>query len=183
MASFSFLPHRALIAVSGSERFSFLQGLVSNDMRNVERGGSVWAALLTPQGKFLHEFFVFQINDVVYLECERDRRDDLLTRLLRYKLRSRVELVVDDALAPGAAWGDEVAAALNLSGEANALHVRDDGIVYRDSRLMETGARWALPPDTANTALSAYGLNSSTPEAFDDHRLALGLPDAPPPSQ
>ena len=177
MAFYTFLPHRALIAVIGDDRFSFLQGLVSNDMRMVERGGTVWAALLTPQGKFLHEFFVLPHRGTVYLECERARRDDLLTRLSRYKLRSKVELAVDDTLAPGAAWGDSAAADLNLSDDVDALLTGDNGLVYRDTRLMDAGMRWALPVDTADAALTACGLKPSTPEIFDVHRLALGLPD------
>jgi folate-binding protein YgfZ len=177
MAFYSFLPHRALIAVSGDDRFSFLQGLVSNDMRKVERGRAVWAALLTPQGKFLHEFFVFPIDGVVYLECEHTRRDDLLTRLSRYKLRSKVEMHITDALVPGVAWGDGAAAAQGLSNDADALLSRDGGIVYRDPRLAEAGVRWALPTDTATSTITAFDLEPSTPEAFDDHRLALGLPD------
>jgi len=177
MAFYTLLPHRALITVSGGDRFRFLQGLVSNDMRKVERGGTVWAALLTPQGKFLHEFFIFSIGDAVYLECERARRDDLLSRLSRYKLRSKIQLESCDSFASGAIWGDPIATLLNLSDESDALVLRDGGVVYRDSRLVESGARWALPPDTANATLEACGLESSTPEVFDDHRLALGLPD------
>ncbi len=177
MAFYTPLPHRALIVATGGDRFSFLQGLVSNDMRKVERGGTVWAALLTPQGKFLHEFFIFPLRDAVYLECERARRDDLLTRLSHYKLRSKVELAADDTLASGAAWGDDTAAALNLSSDADALLVRNGGIVYRDSRLVEAGARWALPADAAGSVLEACGLKPSTAEACDFHRLTLGLPD------
>ena len=177
MAFYTFLPHRALLAVTGDDRFSFLQGLISNDMRKVEGGGAVWAALLTPQGKFLHEFFVFPIDGVVYLECEHARRDDLLTRLSRYKLRSKVEMAAEDALAPGVAWGSGTAAALNLSGDAGALLARDGGVAYHDPRLAEAGARWALPTDSAKSSLAACGFEPSTPEAFDDHRLALGLPD------
>jgi len=177
MAFYTLLPHRALITVSGDDRFSFLQGLVSNDMRKVERGAVVWAALLTPQGKFLHEFFVFSVGDVVYLECERARRDDLLSRLSRYKLRSKVQLANNDSLVSGAIWGGPAAALLNLSDNTGALVVRDGGVIYRDPRLAEAGARWAFPPNVANTTLEACGLESSTPETFDDHRLSFGLPE------
>ena len=90
MAFFTPLPHRALVAVRGDDRIGFLQGLVSNDMARVEAGQAVWAAFLTPQGKFLHEFFAIPHGETVLLECERARRDDLITRLSRYKLRAKV---------------------------------------------------------------------------------------------
>ncbi len=177
MAFYTFLPHRGLIAVAGANRFSFLQGLVSNDIRKVESGGVVWAALLTPQGKFLHDFFVFPLKGAVFLECEQVRRDDLLARLSRYKLRAKVELSVAETLVPGAAWGDGAGAALSLADSPDALLARDEGMVYRDPRLADAGVRWALPKRTAETVLKTAGLEPSTPEAFDDHRLALGLPD------
>ena len=62
--------------------------MVSNDVRRVEAGLAAWAAFLTPQGKFLHEFFMFSLGNAICLECERERRDDLMTRLSKYKLRA-----------------------------------------------------------------------------------------------
>ena len=132
MPHFTPLPHRALVAVRGEDRISFLQGLVSNDMLKVQAGAAVWAAFLTPQGKFLHEFFAFPHDDAVFLECERARRDDLVTRLSRYKLRAKVTVSADDTLTPGVAWG---------AGAENALGL---GAVYADPRLPEAGLRWAL---------------------------------------
>jgi hypothetical protein len=81
--AFAPLPHRALVVVRGEDRINFLQGLVSNDMLRVQASEAVWAAFLTPQGKFLHEFFAVPHNDTVLLECERARRDDLVTTAVR----------------------------------------------------------------------------------------------------
>ena len=51
---FSLLPHRSVIAVSGPDRVEFLQGLISNDVSKASPGQAIWAALLTPQGRFLN---------------------------------------------------------------------------------------------------------------------------------
>jgi len=177
MAYYSVLPHRALVSLTGSESATFLQGLVSNDMRKVERGGVIWAALLTPQGKFLHEFFVFPLNGVIYLECERERRDDLVTRLSRYKLRSKVNIAPDDDMIVGVAWGDGADTALGLSDADDAMRASDEGLIYRDPRLRDAGARWALNANAATDVLKTAGLEEKSPEDFDGHRLALGLPD------
>lgn len=164
MPFFSPLPHRALVAVHGEDRISFLQGLVSNDMAKVSAGEAVWAAFLTPQGKFLHEFFAFPHNDTVFLECERIRRDDLVTRLSRYKLRAKVNVTADDTLIPGVAWGDGAETITNI------------GASYADPRLGEAGLRWALTEDQIGELKNA-GFTASTPEAYDALRIRLGLPD------
>ena len=176
MAFYTLLPDRALLSVSGPDRFSFLQGLISNDMQKVESGGAMWAALLTPQGKFLHEFFVFSIGDEVVLDCEDKRRDDLLARLSRYKLRSQVDLRICNDLVPGAAWKQDAVDALNLSIQAPTLII-NDGIAYLDTRLTDAGARWALSPNAVKSTMNTAGLSPSTPEDYDTYRLSLGLPD------
>lgn len=171
MASFTVLPHRAWVAVRGDDRFSFLQGMVSNDMRHVEAGRAIWAAFLTPQGKFLHEFFVVSWGDAVLLDVERDRRDDLITRLSRFKLRAKVALAAEDSLVVGAIWGTGTQAL--LSGAPGTALERDGGLIFADPRLPEAGLRFALPPD----ALSGLGCTEASPAAYDAHRVALGLPD------
>ena len=56
-AFFVSLPTRGLIHIEGEDRKSFLQGLISNDVSKDFKGRIVYACLLTPQGKFLHDFF------------------------------------------------------------------------------------------------------------------------------
>ncbi len=173
MACCTALPHRALVAVGGEDRIAFLQGMISNDMRHVEAGTAMWAAFLTPQGKFLHEFFVIPHRHMVLLECERDRRDDLITRLSRYKLRAKVTLAPLDTLVVGVAWGDGASTALETADAPGTVSARGDGVVYTDPRLQGAGVRFALPPERAG----ALPLPPSTPEIYDAHRIGLGLPD------
>jgi len=176
MPAFTALPHRALIAVRGDDRIGFLQGLVSNDMTRVEAGAAVWAAFLTPQGKFLHEFFAVPHHDAVLLECERDRRDDLVTRLARYKLRAKVSLAADDALMVGVAWGDGASAALESSNAPGQVKEHDAGVIYTDPRLQDAGVRFALA-EAEISNLAKQGLNASKPADYDALRFRLGLPD------
>src|SRR5215470_11138706 len=83
---------RGLVTVAGEDRVAFLQGLVSNDVRSVAADRAVYAALLTPQGRYLHDFFIAAIGETLYLDCEAARRDDLRRRLSIYRLRSKVTL-------------------------------------------------------------------------------------------
>lgn len=176
MPVFTVLPHRGLIAVRGEDRISFLQGLVSNDMTRVQAGTAVWSAFLTPQGKFLHEFFVVPHHDAVLLECERERRDDLVTRLSRYKLRAKVSLAADDTLMVGVAWGDGASAALETSDEPGHVKERAAGVMYTDPRLRGAGVRFALTQDQI-AGLGKLGLGEAAPADYDALRFKLGLPD------
>ena len=64
------LPERGVLAIEGDDRVAFLQGLVSNDVEAARPGHAVWAALLTAQGKWLADFFVFATADALLLDCE-----------------------------------------------------------------------------------------------------------------
>lgn len=176
MPFFAPLPHRALVAVRGEDRIGFLQGLVSNDMLKVQRGEAVWAAFLTPQGKFLHEFFAAPHVDAVLLECERARRDDLITRLSRYKLRAKVSVAPDDTLTPGVAWGDGARAAFEMTGGPGSVSVQGTGIVYADPRAAALGLRWAFDANQVD-GLEKRGLTRATAEAYDAVRFDVGVPD------
>lgn len=170
-AQFTPLPHRAIVRVSGDDRTSFLQNLVSNDMTRVQGGAAVWAALLTPQGKFLHEFFAVAHHDAVLLECERARRDDLVTRLARYKLRAKVSLAADDTLSVGVAWGEDASSILKTSDVPGHVTAHGAGVLYTDPRLVGAGVRFAFE------AGELSGLAEAAPEDFDAWRIGLGLPD------
>ncbi|MEC7205776.1 MAG: folate-binding protein, partial [Pseudomonadota bacterium] len=86
--SYVALGDRGLITVGGPDRRDFLQGLISNDIEQAGRGQAIWAALLTAQGKYLHDFFIIEIGDVFYIDCEAARLMDLGQRLSRFKLRA-----------------------------------------------------------------------------------------------
>lgn len=89
------LPHRSVLVVSGTDRVSFLQGLVSNDVTHVTPGNSVWAALLTPQGKWLADFFIMAEGETLLLDVEAAQAAMIAQRLGRYRLRAAVSIAPD----------------------------------------------------------------------------------------
>ena len=91
-ASFALLDDRGVIAVSGPDSRSFLQGLVSNDVDKVGPAQARYAALLTAQGKYLHDFAMIEVGDAIWLEAEARRLDDLKRRLSIYRLRAKATL-------------------------------------------------------------------------------------------
>lgn len=86
-------PDRTVLALSGKDALTFLQGLVTNDVRPLERGpGIVWAALLTPQGKYLADFFVVRSAERLLIDIATPLAADTLRRLTMYRLRADVQI-------------------------------------------------------------------------------------------
>lgn len=79
---------RQIIRITGEDRLEFLQGLVTNDVKRAP----IWAALLTPQGKYLADFFIVPDGEALLLDVHHDLAEDVLKRLTLYKLRSKVTL-------------------------------------------------------------------------------------------
>ncbi len=171
------LPGRALIAVTGAEARSFLQGLVTNDVEKVAPDQAIYAALLTPQGRYLFDFVVLELDGALYLDCEAERRDALAKRLALYKLRAQVAIAPKDGLAVYAAFGDGAAAALGLANREGAARMFGGGIAYVDPREARIGVRVVLPGETGGTALEKAGFSVGDFAAYDAARIGLGLPD------
>jgi len=156
MSKLALLPERGVVAVAGEDRVSFLQGLVSNDVARAAPGRAVWAALLTPQGKWLADFFILSDGARLLLDCERAQAPMLVQRLMRYRLRARAELHdLSGALHVHAAWD-------------GTPDLPADVIAAPDPRLPEAG--WRVLADRALPA-------NADAAAWDAHRIALGLPD------
>lgn len=164
MTGYHIAEDRAVLRVSGADRIEFLQGIVSNDVAKAGRDRGVWAALVTPQGKYLHDFFLAADGESILLDCEKARADDLRKRLRRYTLRSdaRVE-----------AAGDLVVA---LSG-ADPRPAPEGVACFADPRHGDAGFRAIGEPTAVGEAMAAAGLAAADPLDRDCRRLALGLPD------
>ena len=169
---------RGLIRIEGPDVRAFLQGIVSNDVNKVSPARAVYAALLTPQGKFLHDFFIAELAGALVLDCEAARRDDLLRRLSRFKLRSKVALAAGpEGHAVALVYGAGALAALGLGAERGSAKAFAGGVAYTDPRLAEIGARAILPAEAGGAALAEAGIAAGEAGAYERLRLALGLPD------
>lgn len=177
---YTLLEDRGLLRLSGTDSREFLQGLMSNDVEGVSADKAVYAALLTPQGKFLFDFFVSQggAGDVLVLDCEAARLGDLQKRLTMYKLHA--EVTIDDISADNAVvacFGTGVPAALGLADQAGAASVFSGGKAYVDPRLSAMGARLIAPGNDGTKALEDAGMTATDHTAYDAHRLELGVSD------
>ena len=135
------LQSRALLSLAGDETRPFLQGLISNDMDKVGPDRAIWAALLTPQGKYLHDFFVCEIDGIIFLECDAARRADLKKRLSLFRLRAKIDIDESDDFTVGVVYGDGAIEAMALSEDAGRAATLDTGVAFVDPRLAEAGVR------------------------------------------
>lgn len=170
--SFFELSHRGVLILSGDDHRSFLQGLVSVDIRTVTEKKSLWTGFLTPQGKFLHEFFVYLHENSLLLEGEKDRLDDLRTRLLRYRLRAKVTL--------------EHAPERVVFGILPSFHTRMDALPEAGAMIPFTGGTASMDPRLSAGGIRVVTIRQAMPDAalqitdltaWEQNRIRHGLPD------
>lgn len=88
---------RAILDVAGPEAADFLQGLITNDIKGLDQG-AVYAALLTPQGKYLFDFFLIRRGDSILVDVAQAQAAGLQARLGMYRLRAKVTITASDLI-------------------------------------------------------------------------------------
>jgi folate-binding protein YgfZ len=176
-AHFVVLEDRGVLAVSGPDRRSFLQGLVSNDVEKVAADRALYAALLTAQGKYLHDFIMVEHGEAIWLDAEAARLADLKRRLSLYRLRAKVVIEERPDLAVAAVFGEGALPALGLPQEPGTARAEAGGVVMADPRVAALGARAILSRERIRSELAGRGFIESDFAAYDRHRLSLGVPD------
>lgn len=159
---YSPLSDRAILAITGEDSTSFLQGIISNDIHKVTEENAIYALVLTPQGKYLHDMFISKSGDVLFLEYAAVRKQELLRKLTMYKLRSKVaiedvsENYISAFLAEPAQPGEE--------GRVEAYL---GGVAYVDPRSALMGRRAIIPKEVVVLAAPAL--------SYDAVRIHAGI--------
>lgn len=108
MSDYSLIPHilpdRAVISIAGDGALAFLHNLLTVDLTTAK---PAYGALLSPQGKILHDVFVVPNGDVVWVDVDTLQAPELLKRLMMYRLRAKLDITMaaDKAVAVGAQSG------------------------------------------------------------------------------
>ena len=168
-------PPRGVVRISGDDRVAFLQGLVSNDVTKVTEQHGIWTALLTPQGKYLHDFMIVADGESLLLEGEAERMEDLCLRLRRFRLRSKIELAVEtERFEVVYGWGDGAGAPFGLAAAGDVGRI-DGALVLLDPRRAELGVRVIAPAGSA--VLASNGFRPADWAEWDRARIRLAVPD------
>ncbi|HEY6024693.1 MAG TPA: folate-binding protein [Pseudolabrys sp.] len=161
------LPDRGVVKVAGDDARRFLNGLVTNDMAKVAPGRPRFAALLTPQGKIIVDFIIAEApaddGGGFFLDAPKALTATLVERLNFYKLRAKVIC-------------EDLSEVLGVMGVWNGTCDSEYGLSYPDPRLPALGSRVMLPPHLAAEAASDLGATLDDAQAYEAHRIALGVP-------
>ncbi|HEY5363271.1 MAG TPA: folate-binding protein, partial [Aestuariivirga sp.] len=152
------LSNRAVIELRGVGVLSFLHNILTCSVENLIQGGLAYGALLSPQGKILHDVFIHQAAESVFLDCAVDQRDALIAKLKLYRLRAKFEIISRDDLhvvvggegaldIRHASLGSRMIADAAAMGEATAYNIRRFALGIADSDEIGSGK---LFPHEAN---------------------------------
>lgn len=161
------LNERAVLRITGTDARQFLDNVITNDVDSLKIDEARFAALLTPQGKVIADFFVIGAPEEdgggFLLDAPAGLAEDIAKKLNFYKLRAAVTI----ELRP------DLAVAAILDGRATA----ELGIVYDDPRHGGLGKRIILPASEAKSDLEGAGFEIADASAYHEKRIALGVPD------
>ncbi|MCC7259676.1 MAG: folate-binding protein YgfZ [Alphaproteobacteria bacterium] len=159
---YALLEHRTVLRIAGEDAPAFLQGLITHDIHKADGITAIYAMLLTPQGKYLHDFLIVKHGDAYWLDCEHARIDDLKKRLSMYRLRSKV--VIEDK-------GDTHAVLAIFPSP-----LREEEIFFLDPRHPALGMRAIV--ERSHLAELTRDWQPRAFEEYDRARIALCIPES-----
>jgi tRNA-modifying protein YgfZ len=165
----AFLPDRGVVEVSGEDARKFLNGLFTTDVTRLHPGEARFGALLTPQGKIIVDFLIWQAPadaaapERFLLDCPRAQAAAFADKLKLYKLRAKVAIEnLSDRLGVVAAWDGEIANRSELA--------------FADPRQAALGWRIFAPEAEASTIAEQIGAELADASAYEAHRIAQAVP-------
>ncbi len=171
------LEDRGLISITGEETKNFLQNIITNDIDKVSFSSSIFSALFTPQGKYLFEFFLIQTKNGYLLDCDNEFTKEIMNYLLKYKLRSKIEITdISTDYVIGLISSEKF---LDIQESENKT---DDTIEFRDSPLFldprnkNLGARILSSLEKLHLTIKKLDLKIVEPDAYFAKAHSLGIP-------
>ena len=170
------LEDRALLYVSGEDSQNFLQNLITNDVNQVNDNTSCFASLLTPQGKFLYEFFIIKHKLGYFLDCEKAQAENLLKQLNIYKIRSKIDILNLSNEFVVASFDKDKFLTLPEAKDrpGYTIKFREDS-VFLDPRNSDLGARLIINLEKLYLSLKKLELKDDNIENYYKKSFNLGL--------
>ena len=171
------LEDRGLISITGEDTKNFLQNIITNDIDKVSFSSSIFSALFTPQGKYLFEFFLIQTKNGYLLDCDNEFTKEIINYLLKYKLRSKIEITdISTDYVIGLISSEKF---LDIQESENKT---DDTIEFRDSPLFldprnkNLGARILSSLEKLHLTIKKLDLKIVKPDTYFAKAHSLGIP-------
>ena len=171
------LEDRGFIQINGPEAKDFLQNIVTNDIEKVTNSSTVFSSILTPQGKYLFEFFILKLKDGYLLECEKKSTIEIVKLLKFYKLRSKVDFIDLSEKYVAAAISLEKFKEINSSdlSEGYTISYSEDSI-YIDPRNDKLGAKIISKLENIHLTIKNLNLKIADKKKYYIKSFELGIP-------
>ncbi len=172
------LKNRALISIFGDDAIEFLQNIITNDINKVSKENSIFSALLTPQGKYLYEFFIIKSDKGYFLDCDEIFVDEIINYLKKYKLRSKIELEnISSNYVVGIINKDKFGdIQREVNNTSNTITYRDCPF-FIDPRNFKLGARILSPLEKLYLTIKKLSLNIVDEDDYFATSYKLGIPE------
>ncbi len=167
---------RGLLYLNGEDVKEFLQNIITNDIEKVSNEMSCFAALLTPQGKYLFDFLIIKHKAGYFLDCEKRNIDELFKQLNLYKLRSKVEILnlSNEFVVVGMSYEKFLSFENSKDIEGFTIKYREDPI-FLDPRLKKLGARLIINLEKLYLSLKKLKLKTGNVEDYYNLSHKLGI--------
>ena len=170
----AYITSKNFISIKGEDSVDFIQNIISNDIKKVTDNKCIFASLLTPQGKFLFEFIIFKTRNIFLIECNSELTKELFNKLYNYKLRSKVEIKIEDNLIsvdiPFVKFKSLNINKLNLINYKNYL-------IFEDPRIKKTLARAIIEQSKIKNFLNDLNIDLSNEKYLLEKKLFnIGIP-------
>ena len=171
------LEDRGFIQVNGPEAKDFLQNIVTNDLEKVTSNSTVFSSILTPQGKYLFEFFILKLKDSYLLECEKKSTTEIIKLLNFYKLRSTVDLIDLSEKYVASVISLEKFKEISTSSlsKGSTASYQDDQ-VYIDPRHDKLGAKIISKLENIHLTIKKLNLKITDKKKYYNKSFELGIP-------
>lgn len=172
------LVHRHVFSVSGDDASHFLQGLMTNDISKVTEKCAIYACMLTPQGKYVCDFFISQWQGQYFLDIGTNDSEAILRKLTMYKLRAKVDIRdVTDNYAVIALIDENIAEAMTLQAVEGYTSSNTEAVTFIDPRIRAIGARAIVRNTAFSHWIEVHHLTPGQVDQYEVLRLSLGVPD------
>ena len=173
------LEDRGFIKANGPDAKDFLQNIVTNDIEKVTSSTTVFSSILTPQGKYLFEFFIMRLEDGYLLECEKKSTIEIIKLFNFYKLRSKVNLIDLSEKYVAAVISLEKFKEINGSdlSKGKTTIYREDP-VYIDPRNFKLGAKIISKLEKIHLTIKKLNLIIADKNKYYNKSFELGIPQS-----
>ena len=172
------LEDRGIIYINGDDTFTYLQNIISNDLKKVSDSQSCFSYLLTPQGKYLFEFIIIKHKSGYFLDCPKYQMENLYKQLNLYKLRSKVEISNLSNEFVVAALSKENFTEFNKNNNLGVtIKFREDPVIL-DPRCIKLGARIVINLEKLYLSAKKLNLKISNIEEYYQLSHSLGIPNS-----